>query len=142
MSQARRLVARWVEAKAKPYAAIFLDPGSQKRLILWWNYAVGIPMLGDLKAHHMTLKFNPSPEEVDTFPLGETGVVKVVGYAADEKGQAVLVRSSARSHNQYPHITVAVSSGVSAAYSNDLLAKGYNPINGPRLSGIVDVRQD
>lgn len=142
MSQARRLVARWVEAKPKPYAAIFLDAGSQKRLILWWNSAVGIPLLRDLKAHHMTLKFNPSHEDIDSFPLGEPGVMKVIGYAADEKGQAVLVRSSVQSHNQHPHVTLAVASGVSAAYSNDLLAQGYNPVNGPRLSGIVEVHQD
>lgn len=142
MSPVRRLVARWLEAKPKPYAAIFLDPTSQNRLIAWWNLAVRIPLLNDLKAHHMTLKFNPSQQDLDDFTLGEPGVVQIIGYAADEKGQAVLVRSSVRSHNQHPHITVAVAAGVSAAYSNDLLAKGYTPINGPRLTGIVDVRQD
>jgi hypothetical protein len=111
-------------------------------LILWWNSVVGIPLLGDLKAHHMTLKFDPSQEDLKDFPLGEPGVVKVVGYAADEKGQAVLVRSNTPSRNQHPHVTIAVAPGVSAAYSNDLLARGYNPVSGPRLSGRVDVRQD
>ncbi len=142
MTATRRLIARWLEAKPKPYAAIFLDPASQKRLILWWNSAVGIPLFRDIKAHHMTLKFNPNQEDLDQFPLGEPGVVKIIGYAADEKGQAVLVRSSVPSHNQYAHITVAVAPGVSAAYSNDLLARGHSPINGPRLSGVVDVRED
>jgi hypothetical protein len=138
----KRIVARWLEAKPKPYVAIFLDPESQKRLILWWSSVVEVPLLKELKAHHMTLQFNPRDEDIANFPLGELGTVKIVGYAADEKGQAVLVRSSVPSRNQHPHITVAVASGVSAAYSNDLLARGHTPLNGPRLTGIVDVRQD
>jgi hypothetical protein len=90
----------------------------------------------------MTLKFDPSPGEALSFPLGEAGVLKVVGYAADAKGQAVLVRSSVISHNPHPHVTMAVAPGVSAAYSNDLLARGHLSVNGPRLSGTVEVRDD
>lgn len=142
MDIVRRLVARWLEARPKPYAAIFLDPESQRRLVLWWKLVIGIPLLGDIKAHHMTIKFNPSQEELGAIPLGEQGSIRILGYAADEKGQAVLVQSSIRSYNQHPHITVAVAPGVSAAYSNELLAKGHVTSNGPKLRGVVGVQSD
>lgn len=139
MDLLRRILARWTEAKGKPYAAVFLDDSSQRRLIAWWHDRVGIPLLGDLKAHHMTLKFDPSDDQIRSFPIGSEGQLQVVGYAADAKGQAVLVRSNVRSHNPYPHVTVAVAPGVDAYYSNELLSRTVVPIQGPRLSGTVGV---
>lgn len=134
-----RVLARWTQAKGKPYAAVFLDDSSQRRLIAWWEERVGIPLLGDLKAHHMTLKFDPSDAEIRSFPIGDEGQLQVVGYAADERGQAVLVRSNVRSHNLFPHVTIAVAPGTDAYYSNELLKKVMVPIQGPRLSGTVGI---
>lgn len=139
MDLLRRVLARWTQAKGKPYAAVFLDDSSQRRLIAWWHDRVGIPLLGDLKAHHMTLKFDPSDDDVRSFPIGSEGQLQVVGYAADERGQAVLVRSNVRSHNQFPHVTVAVAPGTDAYYSNELLKKSVVYIQGPKLTGTVGV---
>ncbi len=143
MNVVQRLVARYLEAsEATPYAALFLDETSQRRLLAWWKRTVGIPLLEDVKAHHVTLKFDPSPVEAAEVPVGRRAYADVVGYAADEKGQAVLVRSSVRSSNQHPHVTVAVAPGIGAVYSNTLLGQGVTAVHGPRLTGIVEIRRD
>lgn len=142
MTDARRVVERYLAAAGESYAALFLDEPSQRRLLVWWKHEVGLPLLGDVKAHHMTIKFDPSPTEAAAVPVGRRAYVKVVGYAADERGQAVLVKSSVRSSNQFPHVTVSVASGTNAVYSNELLARGVTPIQGPSLTGVVDIRND
>ncbi len=143
MTDVKRVVQRFLEAtEGKPYAALFLDEPSQHRLLSWWKREVGVPLHGDVKAHHMTLKFDPSPAEAAEVPVGTRASAEVVGYAADEKAQAVLVRSSVRSSNQHPHVTVAVAPGVGAVYSNTLLAQNVTPIKGPRLTGVVEIRRD
>lgn len=135
----KRLVARFKNAKDKPYAAIFLDDRSQRELLRWWKDEVGVPLLPDLKAHHMTLKYDPDPGL--SFPVGTRASLRVVGWQADEKAQAVaVVPNGVRSHNKHPHVTVAVAAGGSAAYSNQLLEKGIVAWKGPILSGVVDVR--
>ncbi len=139
MDLLRRILSRWTEAKGKPYAAIFLDDSSQRRLVAWWQERVGIPLLSDVKSHHMTIKFDPSDDVLRTLPIGEEGHLQVVGYAADERGQAVLVRSNVRSYNLHPHVTVAVAPGTEAYYSNDLLKRTVTLIQGPRLSGTIGV---
>lgn len=139
MDLLRRVLSRWTEAKGKPYAAVFLDDSSQRRLIAWWQERVGIPLLANLKAHHMTIKFDPSNEVLRGLPIGEEGHLQVVGYAADERGQAVLIRSNVRSYNNHPHVTVAVAPGTEGIYSNDLLKGTVVYIQGPRLSGTIGV---
>ncbi len=137
----QRVLARWrgLEAREKHYTAIFLDDSSQDRLLAWWKARVGIPLLPNLRAHHMTLKFDPSPDDIRALRLGDEGLVQAIGYAADERGQAVLVRSSVRSSNTYPHVTIAVANGVNAVYSNELLRKGVIFMQGPTLTGTIGV---
>jgi hypothetical protein len=141
MDLARRILARWrrVEALKAPYAAVFLDDLSQRRLVTWWNNRVQVPLLGAPIAHHMTIKFDPSPDELRAIPIGSQGKLQVIGYAADERGQAVLVRSNVRSHNANPHVTVSVAPGTDAVYSNDLLKRSVVYVQGPQLTGTVGV---
>jgi hypothetical protein len=139
----QRLVARYLAAKEKPYAAIFLDKRSQQELLHWWKAVVRIPLHGDVKAHHVTLVYDPSPKEAAEIPLKARVNAKVVGWAADHKGQAVLVRTPLRSKNAYPHVTVAVAPGISAVYSNELLSKAVTTMEpGPNLFGVVDIRTE
>lgn len=142
MSLTSRIVSRFLGARGAPYAAVFLNRPSQRRLLAWWEHTVGVPLLGDIKADHMTIRFKPSEAEIKKIPVGTGATIRVVGYAADEKGQAVLVSSSTPSWNKHPHVTVAVAPGVGAVYSNELLARGYTKLAGPYLTGIIDIRGD
>lgn len=138
---AERVAYRFlVEAASPTYTGIFLDDGSKRRLLSWWKYSVRQPLLPILYADHVTLKFRPSKADLERTPIGENALVQVVGWAADEKGQAVLVRPSIKSTNPHPHVTVACEKGVSPVYSNTLLAQGYTRKMGPILRGIVDYR--
>ena len=109
------------------YTAIFLDdPDSLKR---WWVDTTGIPLLPKHYSHHMTIKFKPEAQEVVNLPIGKPVLLRIVGWAADAKGQAVEVESSVGSTNRIAHITVATD-GTSPVYSNTLLAEGVTPANG------------
>lgn len=85
--------------------------------------------------------YDPSPEQRRNIPIGAQGYAKVIGWAADDRGQAVWVRSLPRSSNKHPHITVATN-GTPPVYSNELLARSVTFIEGPELHGIVDIRRD
>ena len=88
----------------------------------------------------MTIKFKPSPEEVLSLPIGDTVDLKVVGWAADDQAQAIVVSpSGVRSANKHPHVTVATD-GTSPAYSNDLINNGpVTKVSGPTLKGRVGI---
>lgn len=137
---AERVAERYLEAAAPTYTAIFLDEGSKRRLLMWWRTSVRLPLHPVIYADHVTLKYKPSKTEVERTPLGEHALVQVIGWASDEKGQAVLVRPSVASMNRYPHVTVACGKGVDPVYSNVLLGEGYNRKSGPILRGVVDYR--
>lgn len=137
---AERIVERFLEAAAPTYTAIFLDEGSKRRLLMWWKTSVRLPLHPVLYADHVTLRYKPSKAEVERTPLGENALVQVLGFASDERGQAVLVRPSIASANRYPHVTVATVTGVNPVYSNILLGKGYTRKAGPILRGVVDYR--
>jgi len=125
-------------AKKVVYTGIFLDDASHQELLEWWEKETGTTLLGKQFGHHMTIKFKPSPEDIEKLPLGQKVSIQVIGWAADEKGQAVLVDPEVASTNPKPHITVAVAPGGSPVYSNELLASGVTNVNGPTLKGIVD----
>lgn len=79
-------------------------------------------------AHHMTIAFKPSDDDVQSLPLGQLIKLSVVGYAEDEFGQAVVVQPhGVASRNAIPHITISVDKK-SPVYSNELLAKGYQTV--------------
>lgn len=69
------------------------------------------------------------------------GLAKVLGWAADEHCQTVLVECSHKSKNEHPHVTLSTD-GTPAVYSNELLAKGVTLVDGPTLVGTVDIRRD
>ncbi len=136
----RRFLAK-EEAKLPEYTGVFLDESSKHRLLEWWAKHTDAKLLGTTHADHMTIKYQPTAEEVEKTPLGQKIMLRVIGWAADEKGQAVLVQpKGVASANKHPHVTVAVAPGVPAVYSNELLAKGSNRVSGPTLTGVVDAR--
>ena len=137
---AERVVERYLEAAAPTYTAIFLDEGSKRRLLMWWRTSVRLPLLPTLYGDHVTLRYKPAKSDLERTPLGEHALVQVIGWASDEKGQAVLVRPSVTSANRYPHVTVACAKGIEPVYSNRLLAEGYTRKMGPILRGVVDYR--
>lgn len=123
----------------RPYAGIFLSDESQAELLRWWAKVVGQPLLSEVHAHHVTLAYDPTQAQLEAIPFGSEGRVEVVGWAADEHGQAVLVRSVPASINAFPHVTVATD-GTPPVYSNLLLEQGFELVQGPTLTGSVEVR--
>lgn len=123
------------------YTGVFLDESSQRRLLDWWMKHTNTQLLGTTHADHMTIKYEPTAEELKKTPLGQKIMMRVIGWAADEKGQAVMVQPKGLSSaNAHPHITVATAPGTGGVYSNELLAKGSNRVSGPTLAGVVDAR--
>jgi hypothetical protein len=133
MMDPRRLaIRRLLTAKSKPekaiYTAVFLDDPND--LLDWWERETGIPVHPKVFAHHMTIKFKPSPDEVKDLPIGAPVNLRIIGWAADDQGQAVAVQpQGVRSSNRIPHVSVAMS-GVSPVYSNELLGRGFKPASG------------
>jgi hypothetical protein len=132
----------------KPYAAIFLDKYCQDLLLFWWQEIHKFSLHENVKAHHITIKYDPSPADLLHIPIGETAKVQIIGIAQDEKAQAVVVEQTGRVFtpiaNKYPHITIAVAPGIQAVYSNELIEKRWESIRSPKLilSGVIDVRTE
>jgi|SaaInlV_100m_DNA_2_1039680.scaffolds.fasta_scaffold17363_2 hypothetical protein len=114
------------------YVGIFLDARSKATLIQ--EYGISHDRI---KADHVTLCLKPPR---DGTIIGDKVRVKVVGYAEDDLGQAVVVSlpSDLKQEDRTPHITVSHSRSVASKYSNDLLKKGFSPVSGPTLTGVVD----
>jgi hypothetical protein len=144
-SQLRRIVreelALEAEKQAAPlkpiYVGVMLDePGD---LLEWWKSNVG-DLLKNPIAHHMTIKFNPSAEEVKNMDIGRPVNLKVTGYANSDGIQAVVVEpDGVKSANSIPHITVATDGVTKPMMSNKVLAeRGVTPVKGgPTLSGKI-----
>jgi hypothetical protein len=126
-----------IAPKKGGYAAVVLDDGSRRQLLYWWEKHVGTPLHSNVLAHHMTLKFNPSADDLSIIPLGEQVVLRVTGWAADDKSQVVRVKAAAKSANAVPHVTVAIAPGVKPVYSNELLQKQVTSVHGPDLTGTI-----
>lgn len=122
------------------YVGAFLDPASIAMLKTWWITKIG-KLHPEIKIDHLTFKFGPSQSWLEEFPFefGTKVTLKVIGYAEDEKCQAVLIDiGNMTCDNKYPHITVAVN-GVPPKYSNQLFdgSEVYN-ISGPELMATID----
>lgn len=117
--------------KDPKYLAVFLD--SQSKAALVHDFPAKHP---DTYAEHMTIVLKPGHEHLQM--IGQVVTMKVVGYAEDEKGQAVLVRPDLPGVKDNPHVTLSVADGVKPMYSNELLSKGWEPVSGPTLRGVVD----
>jgi len=114
------------------YTAAFLTPEGRAELERWWltNVKGADGQLSGILENtfmcHMTIKWKPSFEEVEALPIDKIVALKVVGYADDSRGQAILV-AGVESDNPHPHITIATVTDaetgkkVSPAYSNELL---------------------
>jgi hypothetical protein len=126
-----------IAPKKGGYAAVVLDDGSRRQLLYWWENHIGTPLHSNVLAHHMTLKFNPSADDLSILPLGEQVVLRVTGWAADDKSQVVRVKAAAKSANAVPHVTVAIAPGVKPVYSNELLQKQVTSVHGPDLTGTI-----
>jgi len=98
---------------------------------------------GDVRADHMTVWYDPPEDILERLrPLvGKKVRLKVVGYAQDDRGQAVVVQTRLPIKNPIPHVTISVSSGTKAVYSNDLLARGYEKVVGPTLDAVLVIDQ-
>lgn len=120
--------------KRPGYIAAFLDARSRSLLSHAFPYAHD-----KAKADHMTIARNVTPDLLDL--VGQPLRMKVVGYADNDRIQAVVVepeRGLVR-EGRLPHITLSHASGAEAKESNDLLREGWEPVDGPVLSGIIDV---
>lgn len=121
------------------YIGVVLEPSSTKKLITWWMNTVS-PLLPKVESHHMTIDFKPKAEDAAEFPLGEKVSLQVIGWAADDKVQAVAVKSPHKSRKGVPeHITVATAAGASPKEAGPLLARGYERVRGPSFTGRVGV---
>jgi len=119
------------------YVGLFLDERSHAALIRWVRDDG--PVFPKVYAHHVTIQFKPTPEELASLPIGEPASVRVIGYAFDSKAQAVVVDGLKVLTGATPHVTVATAEGVSPAYSKELLANGYGTVRGPVLTGTIQV---
>lgn len=125
-------------AKKIAYTAVFLDQTSKEMLQRWFEATTGQTLLGTPHAHHMTIKFKPSDAEIAALPLGQKAKLRVVGWAADDKVQAVVVEPEIPSQKAIPHITVATEGDTPPAYANELLARNVIPFEGTLvLEGLV-----
>ena len=98
------------------YLAIFLTKQSREKLL-----AAIPPAHSKVIADHVTVKVNPTEDEIEQFPEGEMTKFQVTGVAQDNAVQAVSVRG-VKSAKKNPHITISVAPGHKAAESDKLLA--------------------
>lgn len=118
--------------------AIKLDKPSRKLLMKWWVEETKLDLLPNVNVNHVTLKFEPSADDLAKVELGAKVVVRVTGWAADEKAQAVKVAIPVSSSNPIPHVTVATAKGIPPSYSKELLAHGVTAVHGPTLHGAIE----
>lgn len=119
------------------YSAVFLTPESRTELIARIK-----PSLANVIAHHVTLKFKPSQADVDALEMGRVVEMTVIGIAASDDVQAVVVALPADliCSNVYPHVTVSTAPYISPKYSNSLLiSHGYTLIDPFVIRGTVGV---
>lgn len=111
----------------KGYFALILGPDSERVLMEAFP-----PSYSKKFYHHVTVAFNPTPEIYEGYKglLDSEFQVLVVGYSKDEHAEAVVVETELPVLNDNPHITLTVKD-VAPVYSNELLAKGYEQVDGP-----------
>jgi len=116
------------------YWAVKLDSDSVARL-----FSAFPPKHPNVYAEHMTIVFRPSEDqEQGLVPLcGSNIELAVIGYAEDDKGQAVVVSGQERLGGGMPHITISCADGTKPFYSNTLLGSGYDTTPNVTLQGVV-----
>jgi len=119
------------------YSAAFLTNEGRNNLKDWWESNVRDPILPKLFAHHLTIKFKPSYDEVIALDIGKDVLLEVIGYISNDDLQAVVISSEVSTSNEVPHITVSTNEGVSPAKSNDMLRDGFIEVKGPNLKARI-----
>lgn len=118
------------------YWAVKLSPASKNTLLNKYP-----PKHPNVFAEHMTIIFKPSDQEDEKMVgyIGHKVLLTVGGYAADDKGQAVVADGFdiLDGGNKITHITISYANGTKPVYSNTLLQKGYNQITPFILTGTV-----
>lgn len=116
----------------KGYVAVVLSEGSVEKLRQAFP-----PTHVTEYYHHLTVVFQPSTEQMAQYEslLGSFVTLTVVGHAHDERGQAVRVKCDLPVANIHPHITLSCSEGVKPVYSNQLLERGWEEVDGIILEG-------
>lgn len=116
------------------YWGVKLDGDSIAKLFSYFP-----PIHPNVYAEHMTIVFRPSDEE-DKSLMAEIGMpvtLNVIGYAADDNAEAVVVTGHARLNPGTPHITISTANGVGPVHSNKLLSSGWDRVDGPLLTGTI-----
>jgi hypothetical protein len=122
------------------FAAAYLTKESKQQLISWWTERIKVPLHAVQHCEHMTLAYQPSADELSRLPKSAVLTLEVIGYAADARGQAVVVRCRrVSSRNVHPHITVATGKRDRPAYSKTLLStRGWTAVEeGPVLVATI-----
>lgn len=100
------------------------------------------PVHENVYAHHLTMAYDAPLGVHARFAKLEGRTLKfmVLGVAQDERGQAVVVYG--HSTNPVPHVTISTASGTPPEYSNDLLARGWEPAEHRlELEGVVTIEE-
>ena len=126
-----------LESLVYGYEALALTPESRAKLLQRFK-----PRFLDVIAHHVTYRFGV-PESAKQPPGigGGPTPIEVVGYACDDRIEAVLVKvngTSKRPDGKLFHITLSLdrSKGAKPVMSNDLLAAGYTKVPPLTITGI------
>ena len=116
------------------FTELVLTEDSSKEMVERMQEYAG-KLLPNIKAHHITLKFRPSPEEVKSLRMGRTISCVVTGFVSSHRVQAFTcyIGPELKCDNSWPHVTVATGmdgdKAVSPRVSNDvLLNEGITPI--------------
>lgn len=113
------------------FVGVFLDARSKALLAERFPFAHG-----KIKNDHVTLCLGPGLQDKE----GGRVSMKVVGYAEDDLAQAVVVElpRGLMQDDRIPHITLSHDKSVEAKYSNDLLRRGFQRVDGPVVTGYID----
>ncbi len=113
------------------YTGWLVDPAQRAALL-----AAFPPRYAVVVAHHVTLKFGDATAD----PPGEVSA-QIVGQADDGSGvQALVVAiggATARPDGGVFHITWSLAEGREARESNDVIARGWTPLERPAAVRLI-----
>jgi len=105
------------------YSAYVLSKKSRAKILSTFP-----PKFPEVRAHHITVKFGLSKE--DRIP--RQAKIEVVGYAADDSLEAVVVSVNGREHRSdggIYHITLSHTADRKSSQSNNVIAQGWEPVS-------------
>ncbi|GLE03555.1 hypothetical protein PINS_up012457 [Pythium insidiosum] len=104
------------------YVGLFLEDASRRDLL-----SLTRPRHSNVIAEHVTMYYRPTIQYIRSTPVGMRVTVEGLNVVEDDRGQALEVSLDAGlpipGKNKVPHVTISTGEGVSAYYSNDLLAR-------------------